>query len=390
MKIIAIIPARGGSKGIPGKNVMDFCGKPLIAWSIEYALASKYIKNVYVTTEDKEIADVSKKYGANIIQRPAELATDTSSADDALMHALGKILEQKEIDIVVFLQPTSPVREIDDIDNSLDLFLSEGADSLFSATMLDDICLWKDKENRLQSITYDYLNRGRRQDRKPYYLENGSIYIFKPDVLTKFRNRLGGSIVTYLMPKWKSFEIDSLEDIEICRFYMQNKIIGKQHVSLCEKDIRLLVYDFDGIFTNNKVLLSEDGLESVTVNRSDGLAVEILRNRGLMQIILSKETNKVVNTRAKKLDISVIQGADDKEAVLKDFCRKNDIALNEVVYVGNDINDLKAMSIVGYPVCPSDASEEVKRIAKIILDVRGGEGVARELLYYLVPKCELT
>ena len=226
--IVAIILARGGSKSIPKKNIIDFCGKPLIAWTIEQTLQSKHIKEVYVSTEDKEIVDVSRKYGVRIIWRPAELATDTSSSESAILHAISEIGKSKKIDLVVFLQATSPLREENDIDNAIEKFISEQADSLFSASVLEDFCIWESINNELKSITFDYKNRGRRQDRKPYYLENGSIYIFKPEILEQYNNRLGGKIALYLMPLWKSYEIDSIEDIEICEYYMRNKILNKK------------------------------------------------------------------------------------------------------------------------------------------------------------------
>ena len=148
------------------------------------------------------------------------------------------------------------------------------------------------------------------------------------------------------------------------------------------KQIRLIVYDFDGVMTNNKVILREDGLESVVVNRSDGLAVEILRKRGIPQLILSKENNKVVAHRANKLKIPVLQGVDNKRDILTQYCTKHAIPLEKVVYIGNDINDVEVMKSIGYPACPQDAYSEAKAAAKYIIPVDGGNGVVRELLNY--------
>jgi N-acylneuraminate cytidylyltransferase len=180
---------------------------------------------VFVTTDDKEIARVSGQYGAKIIWRPAELATDGSSSEAAILHAISEIEKKRKISLVVFLQATSPLREATDIDKALEKFISDGADSLFSAAALEDFCVWEVKNSKLRSITFDYKNRGRRQDRKPCYLENGSIYIFKPGIIRRRNNRLGGKIALYLMPFWKSYEIDKAEDIGICKFYMINKIM---------------------------------------------------------------------------------------------------------------------------------------------------------------------
>lgn len=220
-QVAGIILARGGSKSIPQKNIINFHNKPLIAWTIEQALSSDYISEVFVSTDDKDIGNISAKYGAKVIWRPEDLAADNSTSEEALLHAISEIEKHKKIELVVFLQATSPLRGKKDIDNAMEKFFSTNADSLFSAAVLDDFCAWEVAGDGLRSITFDYKNRGRRQDRKPFYLENGSIYIFKPEVIKKYNNRLGGEIAFYQMPLWKSHEIDNLEDIEICEYFMQ-------------------------------------------------------------------------------------------------------------------------------------------------------------------------
>ena len=219
--IVAIIPARAGSKGIENKNIIDFCGKPLIAWSIEQALTSKKIDDVFVSTDGKQIAEIAQQYGAKVIWRPAELASDTATSEDAIIHAVNLIKQQRIIDVVVFLQATSPIRLQKDIDGAITTFFDNDLDSLFSMTILEDYCIWKETEHGLQSYTFDYNNRGRRQDREKLFLENGSIYIFKPDILMKCKNRLGGKIGMYEMPFERSYEIDSYQDIETCKFFMR-------------------------------------------------------------------------------------------------------------------------------------------------------------------------
>lgn len=154
--------------------------------------------------------------------------------------------------------------------------------------------------------------------------------------------------------------------------------------------VELVIYDFDGVMTDNKVILREDGTESVIVSRSDGLAVSLIKRMGISQLILTTERNKVVYKRAKKLGIPLIQGVIDKKKALMDYCRKNDISKSKVIYVGNDINDLEAMLCVGHPICPMDAAEEIKEISKIILPVTGGNGVVRELLRYVEKRSMLN
>lgn len=383
--IVAIIPARGGSKSIPGKNIASFCSKPLIAWTITQALASKYIDKVYVSTDDKKIARISEKYGAEIIDRPRLISNDTSSSEDALLHALSKIEKRLKVDLVVFLQATSPCRTENDIDNAVKKMLPGKVDSLFSVTEPGDLTLWQNKNGNLNSLTFDYKNRGRRQDRAPLLMENGSIYIFKPEILKKYNNRLGGRIAVYKMKYWQSFQIDEPQDLEICEYFMKTKVLKGSGAPAIE-DAQLVVYDFDGVLTNNKIFLREDGLESAVFNRSDGLAISLINKLKLPQIILTTETNKIVEMRAKKLRIPVIKGVKDKKKVLSDYCRKNNISLKRVIYVGNDINDLGAMKMVGHSVCPADACDEIKNISKIVLNAKGGDGTARELLNYIKRK----
>jgi 3-deoxy-D-manno-octulosonate 8-phosphate phosphatase (KDO 8-P phosphatase) len=146
------------------------------------------------------------------------------------------------------------------------------------------------------------------------------------------------------------------------------------------EDIELIVYDFDGVMTNNTFMLREDGMESVIVNRSDGLAVEILKSKGIPQLILSKEHNKIVRTRAAKLGIPVLQGIDDKKTVLLEYCKRNAVDLKNIVYIGNDLNDAPVMNVVGFPIAPQDAYPEAKKAAKFIIATHGGGGVIRELL----------
>ena len=229
MNIVCIIPARGNSKEIIDKNIINFCGKPLIAWSIEQALASNHITNVYVSSDSDKILNVSIKYGAKEIKRPDILAQDESSSEEALVHAINEIerSDGNKIDLVVFLQGTSPLRSLEDIDEAINLFIKNNLDSLFSACDLKDLMVWKNVDSKLTSINYDYKNRERRQDMQKQYGENGSIYLFKPKIIRESMNRLGGKIGTYVMDAWKIHEIDNKEDIGICEYFMNIKELVK-------------------------------------------------------------------------------------------------------------------------------------------------------------------
>jgi CMP-N,N'-diacetyllegionaminic acid synthase len=228
MNIVCIIPARGGSKGIPKKNIINVAGKPLIAWSIEQAQNSKYLKDhVYISSDCDEILNVAKKHGANVIKRPDDISGDKASSESALFHAIFEIEKNSDkVDLVVFLQATSPLRESKDIDNAIDELIEKKFDSLFSASELEDFFIWTyDDDKNLTSLNYDFLNRKRRQDVSAQFVENGSIYVFKPQVLFDHNNRLGGKIGMSLMESWKMYEIDSLEDKALCEYYIKSKNI---------------------------------------------------------------------------------------------------------------------------------------------------------------------
>jgi YrbI family 3-deoxy-D-manno-octulosonate 8-phosphate phosphatase len=379
METVCIIPARGGSKGIPGKNIMDFCGKPLLAWSILQAQQAKMVSAVYVTSDDEAILRVAEDFGAIPIRRPDELSTDTATSEAALLHALDYIEKErvKRIDVVVFLQVTSPLRESEDIDGAVQKLINENADSLFSSARLEDFFIWQETEEGLKSLNFDYARRLRRQDVKPQYVENGSIYLFKPDVLKTTNNRLSGRIATYEMDFWKTWEIDSLEDKALCEWYFMNRLM-KRFADLTPSLIDLIVYDFDGVMTDNRVLTLQDGTEAVFANRSDGLAVNMIKEMGIKQVIISMETNSVVKARAEKIGIDCLQGIGDKLDILKKYLAENNIDKDKVAFIGNEINDVAAMAYVGLPVAPADAYPEVKNLSKIVLKTKGGYGVVRE------------
>lgn len=224
MKIIAIIPARGGSKGIPRKNICSLSGKPLLAYSIEAALGSLRVNRVVVSTEDEEIAGVALEYGAEVIKRPLHLSGDEEMSESALSHALDELKknEQYEPDIVVFLQATSPIRWRDDIDKAIETLLVEDADSLFSACVFEGF-VWEKKEHELVPLTYDYRNRKIRQQRNEHLKENGSIYVFRPFILRQYGNRLGGKIAVYVMDELDSFQIDTPEDRDLVEFLLEKR-----------------------------------------------------------------------------------------------------------------------------------------------------------------------
>ncbi len=233
MHTVAIIPARGGSKGLKEKNIYPVAGKPLLAWTILQAQASTTIEKIFVSTDDCAIAQVASKYGAEVIVRPSELSGDKASSESAILHAASVIERDFNMPLstIVFLQATSPLRKPGDIDRAVELFYQEGADSLISVTKADDLTLWESREGKWESVNFDYRNRGMRQDRPAQFIENGSIYIFKPEILSAFGNRIGEKLSAYEMEFWQTWEIDTLEEIDLIEYYLNKKNLTGQDVN---------------------------------------------------------------------------------------------------------------------------------------------------------------
>lgn len=218
-KIVSIIPARGGSKGIPRKNLIKINRIPLVAHSIKTSKGSRYVQETYVSTDDAEIAKVAKNYGAKVIKRPKKYASDTASSESVLLHFAKEI----DFDILVFLQCTSPLTSPKDIDGAVKQFLSKKHDSLLSVTentggFLCGGFLWNGKG---KPINYDYKKRPRRQEIGMIYRENGALYIMRKKGLLKHKNRLYGKPGLYVMPRLRSFEIDEPSDFKFLGVWLK-------------------------------------------------------------------------------------------------------------------------------------------------------------------------
>ena len=225
MNLTAIILARGGSKGIPRKNIVDFCGKPLLAWTIEHCLEGG-LDSVFVSSDDDDILDVGEKYGALSIKRPEEISGDRATSESGWLHALDLIEKDYEkVDWVLAPQVTSPLRTANDIRKGVETVKSGKFDSLFSCSIAEDLFFWENRNDNLTSINYDWQNRKRRQDTPKQYLENGSFYLFRPEILRRNNNRFGGTIGFVEMEFWKMFEIDSMEDYRMCSTLMKEFLI---------------------------------------------------------------------------------------------------------------------------------------------------------------------
>lgn len=228
-KILAIIPARGGSKGLPKKNIKNLCGKPLIGWTIEEALSSGFCDRLVISTDDLEIVEISKQFGADVpFIRPSELATDEAKGMDVLLHSVSWVEEHgQKFDLILLLQPTSPLRTVDDIGKSLDLLFEREADCIISVCESEHSPLWVNTISSNLSMK-DFLrpevqNRN-RQDLGKYYRINGAIYLAQSDFLTRNKSFFGPKTYAYIMPIERSIDIDNEYDLQIASFLLSKKL----------------------------------------------------------------------------------------------------------------------------------------------------------------------
>jgi YrbI family 3-deoxy-D-manno-octulosonate 8-phosphate phosphatase len=381
---IAIIPARGGSDRVPRKNLVPLAGLPLLAHSIGHALRASSVSETYVSTENSEIAAVAERHGASVVFRPAELSEEAATSESALLHALEvrRSAGLDDPDLVVFLQCTSPVRAEDDIDRAVARLQAAGADSLLSATQSRGL-IWGRRHEGPVSLNYDSDARQREQDMPDQWRENGSIYVMSPRVLREHGNRLGGKIEIFPMDYWSSFQLDTSEDVRLLEWILTEV---RPAFRQWPARVELVAFDFDGVMTDNTVIVDDRGGESVRANRADGWGLARLRETGLPLVVLSTEEHPVVAARCQKLRIECRQGLEDKGAALRNLIDERGIRAEHVVYVGNDVNDLGCFDVAGFPVAVADAHPRILASAAYILRRRGGEGAVRELCDLLLAR----
>jgi CMP-N,N'-diacetyllegionaminic acid synthase len=228
-KILAIIPARGGTKRLPGKNILNLAGKPLIAWSIEAALGSKYIDRVIVSTDDTVIAKISREYGAEVpFIRPNELATDESSSVSVVLHAINMLKEKgEEYEYIMLLQPTSPLRTTENIDESLELLRSSNSDASVSVCEAEHSPLWSNTlpqdSDFSNFLDYSIVNK-RSQDLNQYYRLNGAIYLCLTKRLSEEKTLfIKDKIIAYKMSQEQSIDIDNKVDFCFASYLISNQ-----------------------------------------------------------------------------------------------------------------------------------------------------------------------
>jgi N-acylneuraminate cytidylyltransferase len=373
---IAIIPARGGSKGIPNKNLQTVGGITLLARTVSACLKSDSITAVYVSTDSDEIAAVALKSGAQVIRRPADISGDTASSESALLHALNEIEKTSSLPSnVLFAQCTSPFISHTDIDGILQLLKDH--DSALTVTHNHAFIWRRDNSGNAIGINHDSAIRLPRQQLDPEFKETGALYAMNIDQFRKSGHRFFGRIGMYEVPVDRSMEIDDPEDLRLANtLEIQEKGMPSRE-SL--QSIKAIVFDFDGVMTDDQVYITETGQEMVMASRSDGIGISALRNAGLKLLILSKERNPVVARRAEKLQIEVIQACDNKLEALTKWLSNNQLLLSQCAYVGNDINDLQCMQAVKLAIAPIDAHPQATQAAHWRLTRAGGKGAIREL-----------
>lgn len=378
--VVAIIPARGGSKGVPRKNVRRVGGVPLVERAVRSALAVSEIDLVVVSTDDDEIAAVSASAGARVIRRPADISGDTASSESAVLHALDELERTGEsVGVVAFLQATSPFISSVALAAAVEEVRGGEADSVFSAFETYGFLWRRNADGAASAINHDAAHRPRRQDREPHHLETGAFYVFTADGFREARHRFFGRIRIAEVPEWTAIEIDDEHQLRVAR------ALAALHETDERIPVRAVVTDFDGVHTDDTASVDAAGVERVRVSREDGMGVSLLRTAGIPMLILSTEVNPVVRARADKLRVPVLHGIDDKESALRTWADENGLPLSEIAYLGNDVNDLAAMRIVGWPIAVANAHPRVLAEARVVLRRAGGRGAVRELIERVLP-----
>jgi YrbI family 3-deoxy-D-manno-octulosonate 8-phosphate phosphatase len=400
-EVLAIIPARGGSKGIPRKNIKNFAGHPLIAYSIQAGLSAQTVTRVIVSTDDEEIAEVARQYGADVpFIRPEEFAQDRTLDLPVFQHALDW-LEKNEgyrPEVVVQLRPTSPVRPPDLVDRAVQTLLDHPeADSVRGIVPAgqNPHKMWRLDEASghmrnlldVEGVTEPY--NAPRQILPPVYWQTGHIDAIRPRAF-RAGSMSGDVILPVMIDPAYTVDIDTPKDwsrSEWLVLYSDLDLVfpGRSRRPLPER-VDLIVFDFDGVMTDNRVWVNEEGREMVAAYRSDSTGLSRLRQHGVKAIVLSSEVNPVVGARCRKMNLPVYQGISDKGEALAGLLRGLEVRAENTIYLGNDINDLPCFPLVACALVVADALPEAKRHADIVLSHKGGHGAVRELCDLLLQR----
>lgn len=402
---LALIPARGGSKGIPRKNIRNFAGYPLIAWSIAAAKQSELVTRVMVSTDDEEIAKIARAYGAETpFLRPAEFAQDNTTDLPVFEHAL-KWLEEVEgyrPDIIIQLRPTSPIRPKGMVDEAIRILQNhKDADCVRGVVPAgqNPFKMWRfNGEHKplnplltVEGIKEPY--NAPRQILPPVYWQTGHIDAIRASTIISKKSLTGDVIYPLVIDSKYTVDIDTLADwakYEAVIYSGLDVVSPRAPRRTMPKTIDLIVCDFDGVVTDNSVITDQDGKESVLASRSDSMHIKTLKEQGVDFLILSSEPNPVVQARAKKMGVESIHGVgmQNKGRVMREALEKRNVKAEHVIYLGNDLNDLPCFEIAGWAVAVADAYPEVIRAADYVLTKKGGHGAIRELCELVLKRIE--
>ncbi|MFH8453159.1 cytidylyltransferase domain-containing protein [Streptomyces fungicidicus] len=394
-RVLAVIPARGGSKGVPAKNLAPVGGVPLVARAVRECRAARYVTDVVVSTDDQAIAAAARQAGAEVVLRPAAIAGDTATSEAAVLHAMDthEALHGAPVDVVLLVQCTSPFLVREDVDGVAGAVADQGADTAVTVAPFHGF-LWRDAPEGTgapaeqasggHGVNHDKAYRPRRQDRPQDLLETGAAYAMDAAGFREHKHRFFGRTELVRTDPARVLEIDDPHDLARSRA-LAPLFDGERPGALpTAQDIDAVVLDFDGTQTDDRVLIDSDGREFVSVHRGDGLGIAALRRSGLRLLILSTEQNPVVAARARKLKLPVLHGIDRKDLALKQWCEEQGIAPERVLYVGNDVNDLPCFALVGWPVAVASAHDVVRGAARAVTTVPGGDGAIREIASWIL------
>jgi YrbI family 3-deoxy-D-manno-octulosonate 8-phosphate phosphatase len=397
-KVLAVVPARGGSKSIPRKNIRPFAGHPLLAYSIAAGLQAHSVGRVLVSTDDAEIAEVARRQGADApFLRPAELAGDHTPDLPVFEHALNWLRREEgyQPEIVVQLRPTSPVRPPDCVDRAVQILLDHAqADSVrgIVPSGQNPYKMWRvSDDGRMVPLLPSDLQEPYNMPRQalpPTYWQTGHIDAIRTATILVKHSMSGKVILPLVLDSRYTVDIDTLRDWERAEALLMRGDLpavrpGRAPRPLPSR-VKLLVLDFDGVMTDNRVWVDREGKESVAADRGDGWGLARLREHGVEVVVLSTESDPVVTARCRKLGLPVIQGTADKATSLRTLLAERKLDPAHVVYLGNDANDLPCFDIVGCAVVVADAHPSAAAQADRVLSMRGGRGAVRELCDLLI------
>ena len=395
MEILALVPARGGSKSIPRKNIRPLAGHPLIAYSIAAGRQSRLVTRTIVSTDDEEIAAVARQYGAETpFLRPAEFAQDNTTDFPVFTHALEwlKAHEGYQPEILVQLRPTSPIRPPEMVDGAIQLLLEQPeADSVrgIVPSGQNPYKMWRVDENgqmrpllNVPGIAEPF--NAPRQALPQTYWQTGHIDAIRARTILEKKSLSGETILPLHIDPRYTIDIDTLKDWQRAEGLVTQGDLpmvrpgpGKRPLPA---RVALVVFDFDGVMTDDRVWVDQDGRESVAAHRGDGMGIALLHKAGIPAVVLSTEPNPVVAARCEKLQLPVQQDLKDKAVALRKLLAERQVDPAQVVYLGNDINDLPCFPLVGCAVVVADAHPTAKAAADLVLAYNGGHGAVRELV----------